>query len=421
LLYHIIEHKFGEEAAGVYAQTQEHGLQKIIELAHTHQIDCDLERKAACTYTCEASHLEKLEAEAETTRRLGLSASLVKSTNLPFKVLAALRFENQAQFHPIKYVAGLAQTIPGDGSHVFEESRVTNWEPRLVETDDGSISASHIVMATHLPLGQIGGYYAKAYPYAEPLVAAPIDRMLEDMYINVEQPSRSIRTHRRDDGRCYAIAVGAAFKPGHHHEERSSFAELESWLRNRFGTGPVEHRWVNEDYSSIDRVPFIGWSSSSEDKYLIATGFGAWGITNGTAAGYILADLAVGKDNGWGKTFDPQRLSPVAGGPRLAAEAAGVAAHLVKTYLPIKSGSLEGLSPGDAAILKVGGEKVAAFRDENGKVHVCSAYCSHMGCLLGWNETDRTWDCHCHGSRFAPTGAVIHGPAIKPLSTPDIE
>jgi Rieske Fe-S protein len=277
------------------------------------------------------------------------------------------------------------------------------------------VVARHVIMATHLPLGQVGGYYAQAYPYAEPVVAAKIGRALEGMYISVEQPSHSIRTHTRSDGETYAIVAGSSFKPGQTDDERKYFEDIRCWLADNFKAGPVEYRWVNEDYTSMDEMPFVGWSASSGERYLVATGFAAWGITNGTAAAMILADIAAGKESRWKDLFDATRIKPVAGGPTFLKENVGVAKHLVSGYLSRKLKSIDDLSAGEAAILKINGEDVAAFKDEEGRIYAVSAACSHMGCALGWNETDRTWDCACHGSRFDLSGAVLHGPAATPL------
>jgi glycine/D-amino acid oxidase-like deaminating enzyme/nitrite reductase/ring-hydroxylating ferredoxin subunit len=415
IIYQILEQKFGEARARLYAEAQETAIRKIRSLAAEYGIDCDIEPKSAYAYTRDESYVSKIEKEVEVAQRLGLPATLVRQTDLPFDVLAAIRFNNQAQFHPTKYVAGLAQTIPGVGCHVFENSRAVDWEPTRVVTEQGSVTARHVVMATHLPLGQVGGYYARAYPQAEPVIAARIRRVPDGMYINVEQPSHSIRTHTRENGDVYGIVAGTSFKPGHTDEERKYFQDIERWLTKHFDAGPVEYRWVNEDYKPMDRAPFIGWSSSVGDGYLVATGFGAWGITNGTAAGMILADLATGKGNSWLELFDAKRVKPVAGGPQFLKENVEVAAHLVSGYLSRKPRSFDELAPGDAAIMKIDGENVAAFKDDQGQVHAVSAVCTHMGCILGWNETDRTWDCPCHGSRFELNGDVIHGPATKPL------
>ena len=415
IIYRTLEQKFGEDRARLYAEAQETGLRRIIELAETYGIDADIERKSGFIYTREQRHVEEIEKEVEVARRLGLPASLTRDTGLPFDVLGAMRWDDQAQFHPLKYVSGLSATIPGEGSHVFENSRVVDWDPHRIASERGTVRARHVVMATNLPLGQVGLYYATNYPMAEPVIAAPIGRVPPGFYKNVEQPGHSIRTHRYN-GRTYAVCAGSHFKPGHPDEERKHFDDLERWLTQNFDAGEIEYRWVNEDYSSMDGAPFIGWSSSDRsDAYLVATGFAVWGFTNGTAAGMIIADLAAERENRWLELFDATRVKPLAGGKEFVKENAQVAGHLIGGYVSSKPKSYDELKPGDAAILKIDGDNVAAFRDEAGRVHSVSAACTHMGCLLGWNDTDRTWDCPCHGSRFSLSGEVVSGPAVTPL------
>jgi glycine/D-amino acid oxidase-like deaminating enzyme/nitrite reductase/ring-hydroxylating ferredoxin subunit len=417
IIYQELEQKFGEDRARLYAEAQETGIRRISELAAQYGIEADIEPMPAFTYTLDESYVSKLEKEVEVARKLGLPASLQRGDiGLPFEVLAAMRWDDQAQFHPVKYVAGLARTIPGDGSHVFENSRALEWEPTRVLTDRGTVSARHVVMATHMPLGQLGLYYAMAYPHAEPVIAAPVGRVPPGMYKNAETPGRSIRTHRQGD-RTWAIVAGPMFKPGHPDEEQEYLRDLEGWLAQHFDAGPVAYRWVNEDYDPMDGAPYVGWSSKGGDGYLVATGFQAWGISNGTAAAMIIADLATGRDNAWLPVFDASRVKPVAGAKDFIKENASVAAHLVGGYLSGKPKSYDDLKPGDAAIMKIDGDNIAAFKDDQGKVHAVSAVCTHMGCLVGWNATDRTWDCPCHGSRFELSGEVIHGPATQPLGS----
>ena len=417
ILYQTLEQKFGEDKARLYAEAQETGIRRISELAAQYGIEADIEPMPAYVWTEDESYVSQLEKEVEVAQRLGLPASLQRGDiGLPFDVLAAMRWDDQAQFHPVKYVAGLAATIPGDGCHVFEGTRAVEWEPTRVVTDRGTVTALHVVMATHLPLGQVGMYYAMAYPHAEPVIAAPIGRVPPGMYKNAEKPGRSIRTHRHN-GETWAIVAGTTFKPGHPDEEQEYIQDVEGWLTEHFQAGPVQYRWINEDYDAMDGAPYIGWSSKGGDGYLVATGFAAWGISNGTVAGMIIADLVAGRDNPWLPVFDATRVKPVAGAKEFAKENLDVAAHLVSGYLSRKPKDYDELEPGHAAIMKVDGENVAAFKDEQGVVHAVSAVCTHMGCLVGWNATDRTWDCPCHGSRFELSGEVIHGPATKPLGS----
>jgi glycine/D-amino acid oxidase-like deaminating enzyme/nitrite reductase/ring-hydroxylating ferredoxin subunit len=415
LTYRTLEQKFDEERARLYADAQETGLRAIRELPQRHRFDADIEARPAFIYTRLDKHVAEIEQEVEVARRLGLPASLTKETGLPFDVLAAMRWDDQAQFHPLKYIAGLAATIPGHGSHVFENSRVIDWQPTRITSQGGAVHARHVVMATNLPLGQLGLYYATNYPMAEPVIAAPIAREPLGYYKNVEQPGHSMRTHRYN-GRTYAVAAGTHFTPGHDEDAKKHFAELEQWLKDCFDAAPVEYRWVNEDYSPMDRAPFIGWSSNDKcDAYLVATGFAAWGFTNGAAAGILIADLVEGRDNPWSKLFDATRLKPLAGARDFAKENAKIAKELVTGHFSSRAKSLDEIEPGQAAIVSLDEADVAAFRDEDGRVHAVSAVCTHMGCVVGWNRTDRTWDCPCHGSRFALTGEVLNGPAVVPL------
>lgn len=418
--YTTIGEKFGEESARLYADAQQAGLRSIEEAVRRFGIDADLERSPAFVYTRDEKQVGKLEDEVELAQKLGLPASLTTDTGLPFDVLAAMRWDDQAQFHPIKYVAGLAATIPGDGCHVFEDSRVIEWEPKRIATAEGSVKARHVVMATNLPLGMVGGYFSTNYPVAEPAIAAPLRNAPPGYYINAGQPGHSIRTHAHE-GRTFAVCAGPHSRPGHGEEIEKNFADLEQWLTSNFDSGPVEYRWVNEDYSPMDGAPFIGWSSDDEkDRYLVATGFAAWGFTNGAAAGMLFADLVEGRQNPWTKLFDATRIKPLAGAKEFVTENVKVAGDLVGGHFSSKPKSVDEVAPGEAAILNVDGDDIAAFRDEDGKVHAVSAVCSHLGCIVGWNSTDRTWDCPCHGSRFALSGEVIAGPAVTGLDPADI-
>jgi glycine/D-amino acid oxidase-like deaminating enzyme/nitrite reductase/ring-hydroxylating ferredoxin subunit len=417
VIYTDLAAKFGEAGARIYAEANEAGVRAIADLAAAHGIDCDLERKAAFTFTTDAERVEAIEKEVELARTLGLQAALTRDTGLPYSVLTAMRWDNQAQFHPVKYVKGLAATLPGDGCHVFERSRVTDWDHDRIATDSGSVRARHVVMATHLPLGQTGLFYAENYPHMHAVIVGPAEagKVPDGMYISAGTPHRSIRGHRDETGRSWMVFTGPSFKHGDVGKEREAFAELDAYAAETFGV-TAEYRWTNEDYTPMDRAPFVGWSSSGEKALLVATGFNAWGISNGTAAAMMIADLATGRDNTWLELFDARRIKPIAGGAQFAKGNAEVAAHLVGGYLKRKPGDFADLAAGEAAILKIDGDNVAGFRDEAGRLHAVSAVCTHMGCLVGWNETDRTWDCPCHGSRFALGGDVIHGPAVEPLA-----
>jgi glycine/D-amino acid oxidase-like deaminating enzyme/nitrite reductase/ring-hydroxylating ferredoxin subunit len=419
LIYERLIKNFGESGARAYGAANQAGLERIVRFVEELGIECDLERKAAYVYSRSGEQLAEIEKEAEAAQRLGLPATLVRESSLPFRVAGAVRFDDQAQFNPCSYALGLARAIASGGGQIFEGTRalsIEHGEPCRVTTDRSVVTARDVIEATHMPLGKEGMFFAKAYPYAHPMGAARIDpaRAPDGMFISAGTPTHSIRTARRGD-ETWLVAVGGSYKPGHPDEEIEAFEDLTAFLRGEFGIGSIDYRWTNEDYGSMDGMPFIGRASSGAPHLFVATGFNAWGISNGTAAGMIISDLITGRSNPWAELFDATRVKPLAGGASFISENIGTGAHLVGGYVRGRPRSTDDLQPGQAAVLKLDGERLAVFKDEHGDVHAVSAVCTHLGCVLGWNCTDRTWDCSCHGSRFAIDGRVIHGPATADL------
>ena len=419
LIYERLIKNFGESGARAYGAANQAGLERIVRFVQELGIECDLERKSAYVYSRSGERLAEVEKEAEVARRLGLPATLVRETSLPFPVAGAVCFEDQAQFDPYPYMLGLADAIVAGGEQIFESTRAVSLEhgePCRVTTDRGIVTARDVIEATHMPLGKEGMFFAKAYPYAHPMIAARIDaaRAPDGMFISAGSPTHSIRTARRGD-ETWLVAAGNSYKPGHPDEETKSFEDLAAFLRDELGVVSIDYRWTNQDYESMDGLPFIGQASSSAAHLFVATGFNAWGIANGTAAGMILSDLITGRSNPWAEIFDATRVKPLAGGVSFVTENLGTGAHLVAGYVRGRPRSVDDLQPGEAAVLKLEGKRLAAFKDEQGDVHAVSAVCTHMGCILGWNRADRTWDCSCHGSRFGIDGRVIHGPATADL------
>jgi glycine/D-amino acid oxidase-like deaminating enzyme/nitrite reductase/ring-hydroxylating ferredoxin subunit len=418
LIYQALERSFGQEAAQAYGAANETGLAQIVRFVEELGIECDLERKAAYVYSRSGEQLAEIEKEADLARRVGLPASFARECPLPFEVAGAVRFDNQAQFNPYKYLLGLAQAVRSGGGQLFEGTRarsIEHGEPCRISTDQGVVTATDVIDATHMPLVSDGKFFAKAYPYAHPIVAARIDpaRAPDGMFISTEQPTQSVRTTRRGD-EVWLIAAGGSFKPGHSGKAEESLKDLMDFLRTEFGVDRIDYHWTNEDYESMDGMPFIGRASAATDHLYVATGFNAWGITNGTVAGMILSDLVSDGTNPWAEMFDATRIKPLAGAKSFIGENVGTGAQLVGGYLR-DHGRLDEVPAGEAAIVKLDGKRTAVFRDEGGRLHAVSAVCTHMGCVLGWNSLDRTWDCPCHGSRFSLEGAVIHGPATTDL------
>jgi glycine/D-amino acid oxidase-like deaminating enzyme/nitrite reductase/ring-hydroxylating ferredoxin subunit len=417
LIYQRLASDFGEEGARMYGAANQAALDHIATVAR--EVECDFERTAAYVYARSDAEIAKVRIEAEVAQRVGLPASFVREVPLPVPAAGAIRFDNQGQFNPCRYVLGLARMVAADGGQVFEGTRVRSiehGEACRVVTDRGTVTARDVIDATHMPFGREGMFFAKAYPYAHPMLAARVDpaRAPAGMFISAGSPTHSVRTARWGET-TYVVAVGEAFKPGQPEQGMKMFEDLARFVGEAFEVAPIDYYWTNEDFTSMDGMPFVGRATSGSKHLFVATGFNAWGITTGTAAAMILCDLIAGRANPWAQLFEAARIKPLAGGPSFLSENLSVGTHLVQGYIKGRPRSISDLAAGEAAIVKHDGERVAVFRDEQGQPHAVSAICTHLRCIVGWNPADRTWDCPCHGSRFDIDGSVIHGPATVDL------
>ena len=411
---HRIERKHGAEAARAYAEFNRAGVGLIADLVQREGLSCDFEPADSFVYATTTEGREKLEEECATANNAGLPMEIVADAGLPYPIECALRLPDQAQFQPARFVAELAATLPGDGSAVFEDSRVIDWTKTEVRTDQGSISARHVIMATHLPLGQVGNFHACTSPHMHAVMAVPVapERAPEGMHISIDEPKRSLRSHRAASGETFLILTGPTFKHGDAEAEAQGFGELAEFAREHFGYQGGGYRWANEDYTPSDGLPYIGWSGTAGESLLVATGFDAWGLSNGAAAALILADLCEGRDNGWARTFDASRHS-LSGFGKSVVNTGKVTGELIGGHLRSDG---DPASAEEGEIVELNGRAAGIYRGDDGTLRAVSAVCTHMGCKVGWNPVDRTWDCACHGSRFAADGGVIHGPAVERLA-----
>jgi glycine/D-amino acid oxidase-like deaminating enzyme/nitrite reductase/ring-hydroxylating ferredoxin subunit len=418
--YQAVESSFGADGARAYAEANEAGLARIASLVEELSIECDFRRKPAYTYAEEDGDRGQIEREVEAAQRAGLSASYTEETDLPWPVAAAIRVDDQAEFHPRRYLLALAEAIPGDGSHVFERTRalaVSGGDPARISTTRGELTADHVVVATHFPFLDRGGYFARMHPERSYGLGLYLKsgRAPQGMYLSTESPSHTVRSHPVAGGEM-VIAGGESHKTGQGGDTAERVARLERWARERFEVRSIEYRWSTQDNMPVDGVPYIGQLAPFQKRIWVATGFMKWGLTNGTAAAMILTDLIHGRDNPWAGLFDPNRFKPLASAKELVKENANVGAHFVGDHVSRPDArSADELGPGEGGIVRRGAGKAAAYREDDGTLHVVSAVCTHLGCQVKWNTAERSWDCPCHGSRFDYTGRVIQGPAVKDL------
>lgn len=419
-IYRELVDGFGEDKARLYGESQQAGLERIATLVERLGIDCDFERQDAFTYVREDSEVESIRQEAETAARLGLPASFVTESELPFPIAGAVRFTDQAQFHPRRYLLALAEQIVGDGSHVFESSRMRGLdegEPCTVITDEGRVTADDVVIATHYPVLDRSLMFARLEPHRDVVVAGllPQGRDLQGMYISTEPATHSVRVAPHPEGRL-VIVGGEPWKTGKEEDIEARYDKLAAWTQETFGVEEIRYRWSTQDNKSVDGVPFIGPLHPGAEHTWVAAGFRGWGMTNGALSGLLLADLITGVESPWAELYSPNRIKPLTSAKdALKLQADAVKGLVVETLKPAEVGSVDEIEPGEGAIARVNGSKAAVYRDEQGTLHCVSPRCTHLGCFVHFNNAEKSWDCPCHGSRFDHTGAVLQGPANDPL------
>lgn len=420
LIYDHLLSEFGLEGAQAYASAQQAAIEKIAALVSDYGIDCDFTRTDAYTYTETEEELERITREVEAAAQLNLPVSYVESTPLPFPVKGAVRFTNQARFHPRKYLLHLAAQIEGDGSYIFEETRALDLEEDeqacRVTTARGVVTAREVILATHFPFYDHGMYFSRMSPKRSYVIGCRLKSPApEGMFITSSEPFRSFRSNRAEDGGEIWMVGGENHKTGQGGDTASRYRNLERYARERFDVRTIEYRWSTQDNNTVDKVPYIGLSTPASKRVYVATGFGGWGMTNGTVAGMILSDTIAGRDNQWSKVFDPNRFKPVTSAVDFVKENLNVAKHFVADRLGVpEAEKLPELLEGEGRIVEADGEKVAVCKVA-GATHEVSAICTHMGCVVDWNNAEQSWDCPCHGSRFNYDGKVIQGPANTDL------
>lgn len=431
-VYDTLRTEHGENAAHRYAVSQSAALRHVFEVAAELGIDCELEQRPAFTYSRDPDGVDALRAETEAARAAGLSASFVTGTGLPFPVAGAVRVEDQAQFHPLKYLRGLTAEIVALGGTIHEGTRVTGLDegdPCRLTTDSGAtVTARHVVVATHHPVFDHALLAARLTQHRDLVIAGPLPAGLDPhgMYITEEGGKRSVRTAPLTDGGRLLIITGEAFTPGEGEDTEAGYTRLQAWAEQHFPGVTITHRWAAQDNSVTDTLPLIGQLPGSGENVYVATGFAGWGMTGGVLAATVIASLVGGEEQPWDGLYDPARFgSALRSAPELLKAQWDTGKHFVKDRLDTlgdgTNGPVRSLRPGEGTVVRSGGKPRAVHRDDRGGLHAVSAVCTHLGCLVAFNNAERTWECPCHGSRFGIDGDILQGPALEPLERVDPE
>lgn len=422
-IYHQLTKKHGEEAAHVYASAQEGALGHIRGRVEHLGIDCDLRTRDAYTYVTHARDEEQIEHEVEAACAAGLGAELVRDTPLPYPVAAAVRLTGQAEFHARRYVHGLAAAFEQAGGRIYEQTVATGLDngPRPeVLVGDLRVEARRVIVATHMPFLDRAAWWTRLTAKRSYAIAVRGADLLPDgMFISADEPTRSIRLAPDPAGDGELLIVGGeSHNAGEHGDTTPErYAALERFATEHFGAGEVAYRWSSQDLQQADALPYVGQLTPTSSQVFVAAGYRKWGLTGGTAAALALVERMQGRPSPAAELFDAWRVTPRKQLGQVLMEAVKDSRHMIGDRLKRPDGRrLEELAPGEGALLKHDGELVAASRDADGRLHAVSPVCTHLGCRVAWNAAERSWDCPCHGSRFAQDGKCLQGPATKDLA-----
>jgi glycine/D-amino acid oxidase-like deaminating enzyme/nitrite reductase/ring-hydroxylating ferredoxin subunit len=416
LIYDRLRSTFGADHACEYGQANQAGLEWIAERVERDEIDCDFRRRSSYAYVTSDSKRSEVEDEARAAVEIGLPATFLDSAPLPYPTAAAVRFDDQAEFHVRKYLLALPDELSEAGCRIYERTRALDVDGSVVKTPGGRVSADRVVVATHYPFLDRSLAFARVHAqrsYA--LVCRIAGTPPKGMFISGDSPTRSVRAVPVNGEELLLVGgEGHGTGTGGNTEER--YQRLERFAREHWEVESVEYRWSSQDNVTSDRLPYVGRLTPWNDRVLMATGFAKWGLAAGTAAALVLDALVRDRDHPWARLFNPSRLTPLASAPTLVKENTKTALRFVGDRVTKRgTRSLEALAPGEGDIVRADGEKVAGYRDDEGRLFAVSTRCTHLGCQVNWNAAERSWDCPCHGSRFAPAGEVLHGPAVQPL------
>lgn len=431
--YYELERLHGKDGARLAAASHTAAIDRVESIVSEEGIECEFERLDGYLFAPPDESKEQLEDELKAMHRAGLTGTemVERAPIKDFDTGKALRFPNQAQFHPLLYLTGLARAIRRDGGRIYTKThaeKIEGGKPSArIETSDGRIiTAGSVVVATNTPVNDRFAIHTKQGPYITYVIGARVPRgsITKALYWDTPDPYHyvrleSINAKNKVTGEAeeYDILIvgGEDHKTGQADDANKRFSWLERWTRTRFPMiESIEFQWSGQVMEPIDGLAFIGHNPMDEDNVFIATGDSGNGMTHGTIAGILLTDLIMERANEWEKLYDPTRKTLKAL-PEFASENLNVAAQYADLVTPGDVDSADEIKPGEGAIIRHGLKKVATYRDDEGTIHERSAVCVHLGCIVDWNSKEKTWDCPCHGSRYDAYGKVFQGPANSDL------
>ena len=402
MIYQKLTQTLGMDAARQYAQANQSAVRAYEATIKAKHIDCDFAVRSAYVYGNDARLLQE---EAQAAAGLGLPASFVTDQKIPAPAVGAVKFEHQAQFHPLKFLKPIS-----DGLTIYEHTPVQNVEGDLLTTPYGTVKAKHIVFACHFPFINIPGmYFARLHQERSYVLALDNAPQVEGMYICAKEGGWSFRNYGE------LLLMGGENHRSGENGQGGRYEHLRQKAREWFPESREVAHWSAQDCITPDGVPYIGRYAASRPNWYVATGFQKWGMTTSMVSAMILRDMICGKESPYAQVFDPGRFEAAAL-PGMAADGGQALKGLVKRFFQIPAEAASEIPPGHGGIVFLNGEKVGVYKEDNGTLHAVDIRCPHLGCQLEWNPDEKSWDCPCHGSRFDRYGRLISGPAQKDIS-----
>ena len=426
LIYKYLIDSQGEELAKQYLKANESAVQNIYNIISKENIDCDFEFEDSYVYTTDITEVDKIKLENEAVNLLGFNSEFVTDVPLPFEVCGAINFKDQAQFNPLKYVYGIVDKILENGGKIYTNTEVydidTKDEEVITHTKDNIIKSKYSIIASHYPfVNKFGYYFMKMYQSTSYVIGVDIGNdFFHGMYINTKSPIFSYRFAKYNDKRILLVG-GADHKTGSKIDLSNAYKILEDEVKKYYPNGKVLYRWNTEDCITLDKIPYVGEFSNLMKNVYIGTGFNKWGMTSSNVAANIIIDKIMGKENEYEKVFKSTRLQPIKNNQELGNMIKETANSLVINKFKVSQLDIDKIKKDTGHVLEYNGEKIGIYKNGEGKMFAIKPICTHLGCLLSWNNLDKTWDCPCHGSRFDYMGNNIYNPAIKGLELVDIE
>lgn len=414
VIYYKIKEKYGFAAAKSYADSQSSALDFVRDAAEKESIECQFAQNTAYMYAENENEYDTLKKEFETAQKIGIKADLLSDMDFPAGNRGVLTYFDQYVFHPVRYAEGLAKAAVNKGAAIYCDSkavRLKDGDIKTVYFENGiTIQARHVVMATQYPFYDGPNlFFARLYPKRAYAIAARTKREWPDgSYINVGDPSRSIRTHI-EGGERILIVVGEGHDTGRGFKDMSlHYDNLIQFADQTAGVKEVVARWSAQDYDTPDEIPYIGRISDNSCIYA-ATGFRKWGLSNGTLSGMLIADLIITGNNRYEALYSRTRADILSSFGKAFAGAVNPVIELIKSKLEGYQ-YIKGLTAGEGRVIRFGGQKAGIYMQEDGSVTILDITCTHMGTELNFNSAEKTWDCPAHGGRFNTDGRLLEGP-----------